>query len=73
MISVLRIGHRPERDKRITTHIGLVARAFSAERLIIDTKDTELENTIAGVVSRYQMATNCTKLEGDGNSPNYVW
>lgn len=53
MITVLRIGHRPERDKRITTHIGLVARALSAERLLIDTKDTELENTLAGVVSRF--------------------
>lgn len=53
MITVLRIGHRPERDKRITTHVGLVARAFSAERLLIDTKDTDLENTIAGVVTRF--------------------
>jgi tRNA (cytidine56-2'-O)-methyltransferase len=53
MITVLRIGHRPERDKRITTHIGLVARAFSSERLLIDTKDTELENTLSGVISRF--------------------
>ena len=28
---VLRIGHRPERDKRITTHTALVARAFGAK------------------------------------------
>lgn len=27
---VLRIGHRPERDKRVTTHVALVARAFGA-------------------------------------------
>lgn len=53
MITVLRIGHRPERDKRITTHIGLVARAFNANQLLIDTKDTELEQTIEGVVSRF--------------------
>ena len=53
MITVLRIGHRPERDKRITTHIGLVARAFNANQLLIDTKDTELEHTIEGVVSRF--------------------
>ena len=31
LITVLRIGHRPERDKRITTHVALVARAFGAE------------------------------------------
>lgn len=29
-IYVLRLGHRPERDKRITTHVALVARAFGA-------------------------------------------
>jgi tRNA (cytidine56-2'-O)-methyltransferase len=27
---VLRIGHRPGRDKRITTHVALVSRAFGA-------------------------------------------
>ncbi|MHC1579644.1 MAG: tRNA (cytidine(56)-2'-O)-methyltransferase, partial [Candidatus Alkanophagales archaeon] len=26
-VVVLRLGHRPERDKRVTTHVGLVARA----------------------------------------------
>ncbi len=34
-IYVLRIGHRPERDKRITTHVGLVARAFGAHGFIL--------------------------------------
>ncbi len=28
MIAVLRLGHRPERDKRITTHVALTSRAF---------------------------------------------
>jgi len=31
----LRIGHRPERDKRITTHVGLVARAFGADGFVL--------------------------------------
>ena len=53
MITVLRLGHRPERDKRITTHVALVARAFNADSIIIDTKDRELEATIAGVVERF--------------------
>ena len=53
MITVLRIGHRPERDKRITTHVGLVSRAFSAEKMLVDTKDTELEDTLEGVVARF--------------------
>jgi len=34
-IYVLRYGHRPERDKRITTHVALVARAFGAHGFIL--------------------------------------
>ncbi len=30
-IIVIRIDHRPERDKRVTTHLGLTARAFGAQ------------------------------------------
>ncbi|MBS3815332.1 MAG: tRNA (cytidine(56)-2'-O)-methyltransferase [Hadesarchaea archaeon] len=33
-VKVLRLGHRTDRDRRISTHIGLVARAFGAEELI---------------------------------------
>lgn len=53
MITILRLGHRPARDKRMTTHVGLVARAFNADRLLIDTKDDELEKVIESVVSRF--------------------
>ena len=53
MITILRIGHRPERDKRITTHVGLVARAFNADRMLVDTKDAKLEETLDGVVTRF--------------------
>jgi tRNA (cytidine56-2'-O)-methyltransferase len=34
MIIILRIGHRKERDKRISTHIGLMSRAFLADKII---------------------------------------
>jgi len=34
MIITLRIGHRKERDKRISTHIGLMSRAFLADKII---------------------------------------
>ncbi|MDC1420251.1 tRNA (cytidine(56)-2'-O)-methyltransferase, partial [Euryarchaeota archaeon] len=34
-ISVLRLGHRRERDKRITSHLGLTARAFGADEIIL--------------------------------------
>ena len=30
-VYVLRLGHRKERDKRVTTHVALVARAFGAK------------------------------------------
>jgi tRNA (cytidine56-2'-O)-methyltransferase len=53
MITVLRLGHRPERDKRITTHVALVARAFNADKIIIDTRDIELEKSIGSVVDRF--------------------
>ncbi len=34
-ITVLRLGHRIGRDPRISTHVGLVARAFGAERFLL--------------------------------------
>ena len=34
-IYVLRLGHRRDRDKRITTHVGLVARAFGANGIVL--------------------------------------
>ncbi|MCX6668046.1 MAG: tRNA (cytidine(56)-2'-O)-methyltransferase [Euryarchaeota archaeon] len=53
MITVLRIGHRIDRDKRITTHVALVARAFGANRIVIDTKDTKIEKNINSVCKRF--------------------
>ena len=34
-VSVLRLGHRVDRDKRMTSHLGLTARAFGANRVIL--------------------------------------
>ena len=34
-VYVLRLGHRRKRDKRVTTHVGLVARAFGANGFIL--------------------------------------
>jgi tRNA (cytidine56-2'-O)-methyltransferase len=53
LISVLRIGHRIQRDKRITTHVCLVARAFGADEIFIDTKDERIETTIQSVCNRF--------------------
>ena len=53
MITVLRIGHRIIRDKRITTHVALVARAFGADNIIISTKDTKIKENIESICSRF--------------------
>ncbi len=50
---VYRYGHRIARDKRITTHVALVARAFGADGIIIDTRDETIEEGINKVVARF--------------------
>ncbi|MCL4343837.1 MAG: tRNA (cytidine(56)-2'-O)-methyltransferase [Nitrososphaerota archaeon] len=53
-IAILRIGHRPYRDKRITTHCGLVGRAFGADCIIIyGEKDENLINSIVDVTKNW--------------------
>ena len=53
MIVVLRLGHRPSRDKRVTTHVALTARAFGADEIWVSTKDAQLEKTVDAVTSRF--------------------
>jgi tRNA (cytidine56-2'-O)-methyltransferase len=50
---ILRIGHRPERDHRVTTHVGLAARALGAEGMYLAEADTGVVQTITDVVSRW--------------------
>jgi tRNA (cytidine56-2'-O)-methyltransferase len=53
-IVVLRMGHRIERDKRVTTHVGLVARAFGADGMILaDVHDKGVKESIEKVVSSW--------------------
>jgi Uncharacterized protein conserved in archaea len=52
-IWILRIGHRPQRDKRVTTHVALSARALGAAGILIDTADPVLEENIKSVVERF--------------------
>lgn len=52
-ILVLRLGHRPERDKRVTTHVALTARAFGAQGIYVSTRDEELERSVRSVVKRF--------------------
>ncbi len=53
MITILRIGHRISRDKRITTHVALVARAFGADKIFIDTDDKKIEETVCSTCNRF--------------------
>jgi len=49
MIAVLRLGHRPERDKRITTHVGLVARAMGASVMYLAGDDPNVVESLEKV------------------------
>ena len=51
---VLRLGHRPTRDKRITTHVCLVARAFGAKGVYIaGVKDDSIRLTFEKIVGTW--------------------
>jgi tRNA (cytidine56-2'-O)-methyltransferase len=53
MIVILRLGHRPKRDQRVTTHVALTARALGASEIWVSTKDEQLEKTVSSVVDRF--------------------
>ena len=49
-VTVLRLGHRPSRDKRISTHLLLAARAFGASSAVYTgVKDPGLEESVSEV------------------------
>ena len=50
---VLRMGHRPERDKRITTHVALTSRAFGATKMYLHRSDSRVIETVNDVVSKF--------------------
>lgn len=52
-IRIVRTGHRPQRDKRVTTHVALSSRALGASGIYIDTKDLVLEENIRSVTDRF--------------------
>ncbi|MCD6240680.1 tRNA (cytidine(56)-2'-O)-methyltransferase [Candidatus Bathyarchaeota archaeon] len=53
-VVVLRWGHRPERDKRLTTHVALTARAFGASGIILsDVEDEKVKASIEKVVENW--------------------
>ena len=52
-VVILRIGHRPERDQRVTTHVGLTARALGAQGMYLATSDKGVVQSIRDVVDRW--------------------
>jgi tRNA (cytidine56-2'-O)-methyltransferase len=50
---ILRIGHRPERDQRVTTHVGLAARALGASGMFLAAEDKGVVESITDVVDRW--------------------
>ncbi|MFQ3284390.1 MAG: tRNA (cytidine56-2'-O)-methyltransferase [Natronomonas sp.] len=52
-VVVLRLGHRPGRDNRMTTHVGLTARALGADRVIISGAASGSKETIEDITDRF--------------------
>jgi len=54
MIEILRLGHRINRDTRISSHVALVARALNADKLYYTgQKDSSMEKSVMDVVDRF--------------------
>jgi tRNA (cytidine56-2'-O)-methyltransferase len=51
--AILRIGHRPERDQRVTTHVGLTARALGARGMYLAASDKGVVESINDVATRW--------------------
>lgn len=52
-VVVLRLGHRPGRDDRMTTHVGLTARALGADRVIFTESTSEAAATVDEITHRF--------------------
>jgi len=68
-VFVLRWGHRPQRDVRLTTHVALTARALCASGFILsDVEDSNIEQTVRKITARwggnfqFEMGTSWRKV-----------
>jgi tRNA (cytidine56-2'-O)-methyltransferase len=52
-VTVLRLGHRPGRDERITTHVGLTARALGADGVVLAGAGSSRADTILDITDRF--------------------
>ncbi|MFB6147100.1 MAG: tRNA (cytidine(56)-2'-O)-methyltransferase [Halobacteriaceae archaeon] len=52
-VTVCRLGHRPGRDERMTTHVALTARALGAGRVVLPAGATDAADTAREVTDRF--------------------
>ncbi|HYA22343.1 MAG TPA: tRNA (cytidine(56)-2'-O)-methyltransferase [Thermoproteota archaeon] len=51
---VLRLGHRPFRDRRVTTHLALTARALGAKGMLIEgEQDRNVEESVNNITANW--------------------
>jgi len=52
-VVVCRLGHRPGRDDRMTTHVGLTARALGADRVVFPANAGQSQETVEDITRRF--------------------
>ena len=52
-LTVLRLGHRPGRDERMSTHVGLTARALGADRVVFAGSAEGPHETVTDITDRF--------------------
>ncbi len=52
-VEVLRLGHRGERDKRISTHVALTARALGANKILFTCEDNHVRDSVERIVNNW--------------------
>jgi len=52
-VVVVRLGHRPGRDDRMTTHVGLTARALGADRVVVGDDASGAAGTVRDITDRF--------------------
>ncbi len=52
-VAVLRLGHRPGRDERMTTHVGLTTRALGGNRVLFPDNASDAAETVVDITDRF--------------------
>ncbi|MFB6266889.1 MAG: tRNA (cytidine(56)-2'-O)-methyltransferase [Halodesulfurarchaeum sp.] len=67
-VVVLRLGHRPGRDDRMTTHVGLTARALGADRVIFPPNASDAVETVRDITDRFGGPFDVETTEAPGGT-----